>query len=141
MNSDILFSTGQSVLGTVLVAKSERGLCAILLGEGTGDLVRDLAKRFPQASVRHAGAELERIMAKVTTFLAAPALGLDVPLDARGSDFERRVWRALGEIPAGATQTYGAIARRIGVRKDGSLAGYRWGVARKRALLEREARA
>src|SRR5688572_23784046 len=167
MNSDILFPTGQSALGTVLVARSERGLCAILLGERAVELVRDLSKRFPQASVRHAGVELETLMSKVTTFLAAPALGLDVPLDARGSEFERRVWRALGEIPAGATQTYGDIARRIGVphaakevgeacaanplavaipchrvvRKDGSLAGYRWGVARKRALLEREARA
>ena len=167
MHCDILFSTEDSVLGTVLVAKSERGVCAILLGERASDLARDLRRRFPQARLWHARDELAALITKVAGFLAAPASRLDVPLDPQGSEFERRVWRALREIPAGATETYGAIARRIGaphaakevgeacaanpiavaipchrvVRKDGSLAGYRWGLLRKRALLQREANA
>jgi AraC family transcriptional regulator, regulatory protein of adaptative response / methylated-DNA-[protein]-cysteine methyltransferase len=167
MNPDILFSTGNTVLGSVLVAQSERGVCAILLGDAAAALVRDLARRFPHARLRHAKGELDALVAKVASFLAAPAARLDVLLDPQGSDFERRVWAALRDIPPGATETYGALARRIGapraakevgeacaanplavaipchrvVRKDGSLAGYRWGVARKRALLEREAAA
>jgi AraC family transcriptional regulator, regulatory protein of adaptative response / methylated-DNA-[protein]-cysteine methyltransferase len=164
MSQDILYSTGECVLGVVLVAASEQGVCAILLGEQGGALERDLRARFPQASLRSAGSELAPMLSKVADHLAAPAAGLDLPLDPQGSDFERRVWRALAEIPAGTTQTYGEVARRIGapraakevgeacaanpiavaipchrvVRKDGSLAGYRWGIARKRALLARE---
>jgi AraC family transcriptional regulator, regulatory protein of adaptative response / methylated-DNA-[protein]-cysteine methyltransferase len=164
MNSEILFSTGKSVLGTLLVARSERGVCAILLGERTDQLIRDLARRFPHARLQHASGELDALVATVASFLAAPAAGLDVPLDPQGSDFERRVWAALRDIPPGATQTYGDVARRIGaphaakevgeacaanplavaipchrvVRKDGALAGYRWGFKRKRALLKRE---
>jgi AraC family transcriptional regulator, regulatory protein of adaptative response / methylated-DNA-[protein]-cysteine methyltransferase len=167
MNPDIIFSTGNTVLGCVLVAQSERGVCAILLGDAAAALVGDLARRFPHARLRCANAELDALLEKVASFLAAPAAGLDVPLDPQGSDFERRVWATLPDIPPGATETYGALARRIGapraakevgeacaanplavaipchrvVRKDGSLAGYRWGVARKRALLEREAAA
>jgi AraC family transcriptional regulator of adaptative response/methylated-DNA-[protein]-cysteine methyltransferase len=165
MSQEILYSTGECVLGAVLVAASERGVCAILLGEHDRVLARDLQGRFPQARLRHAGWELEPLLSKVTDFLANPAAGFDVPLDPRGSEFERHVWTALREIPAGTTQTYGEVARRLGapraakevgaacaanpiavaipchrvVRKDGSLAGYRWGVARKRALLAREA--
>jgi AraC family transcriptional regulator of adaptative response/methylated-DNA-[protein]-cysteine methyltransferase len=165
MSHDILYSTGECVLGVVLVATNERGVCAILLGGHAGALERDLQARFPQASVRRAGGELEPMLAKVAAHLASPAAALDLPLDPQGSDFEKRVWRALGEIPAGTTQTYGEVAQRIGapqaakevgeacaanpiavaipchrvVRKDGSLAGYRWGVSRKRELLAREA--
>lgn len=167
MNEDLLYSTGHSPLGAVLVAVNERGVCAILLGDRPEPLVRELRTRFPRVSLRHAAGELDELVQKVVRFLAVPAAGLDVPLDVQGSEFERRVWRALGDIPAGRTETYGSVARRIGepraakevgaacaanplavvipchrvVRKDGSLAGYRWGVARKRALLEREARA
>jgi AraC family transcriptional regulator, regulatory protein of adaptative response / methylated-DNA-[protein]-cysteine methyltransferase len=151
MNQELLYSIGNSALGVVLVAASERGPCAILLGDRPGPLIFDLRTRFPRASLRHATSELDGLMAKVVPFLAAPAAGLDVPLDVQGSDFQRRVWRALGEIPAGTTETYGSVARRIGepraakevseacaanplavvipchrvVRKDGSLAGYR----------------
>jgi AraC family transcriptional regulator of adaptative response/methylated-DNA-[protein]-cysteine methyltransferase len=165
MNPDILYSSGESALGVVLVAASERGVCAILLGDRAETLVRDLERRFPQAKLRNSGGELDALVAKVASFLAAPAAGLDVPLDPQGDDFQRRVWRALGEIPAGTTETYASVARRIGapraakevgeacaanplavaipchrvVRKGGALGGYRWGVARKRALLEREA--
>jgi AraC family transcriptional regulator of adaptative response/methylated-DNA-[protein]-cysteine methyltransferase len=161
MDQKILFSTGECVLGNVLVAAGERGVCAILLGDHAGDLARELRRRFPHA-VGSAG--LQPLVAKVAAFIAQPALGLDVSLDVRGSDFELRVWRALQEIPAGSTENYGQVAARIGapgaakevgeacaanvlavaipchrvLRKDGGLAGYRWGVRRKRALLQRE---
>ena len=167
MNPDILYSSGKSVLGVVLVAVNERGVCAILLGDHAGTLVRDLEERFPHAKLRNAGDELGTLVSRVASFLAQPAAGLDVLLDPQGDDFQRRVWHALGEIPAGSTETYGSVARRIGalraakevgeacaanpiavaipchrvVRKDGALGGYRWGVVRKRALLEREAKA
>jgi AraC family transcriptional regulator of adaptative response/methylated-DNA-[protein]-cysteine methyltransferase len=164
MNEPILFSTGRCALGIALVAKSERGLCALLLGDDSAALAVDLRQRFPQAEVREA--PLEPLLSQVATFLDAPAAGLDVALDLHGSEFQKKVWTALQEIPAGSTETYGGIAQRIGapqsakevgeacaanpiavaipchrvVRKDGGLAGYRWGVRRKRALLELEKR-
>ena len=164
MNQEIVFSTGECVLGVVLVAKGDRGVCAILLGDDADQLTRDLRHRFPQAGLRSARSELEPLIAKVTSFLAAPAMGLDVPLEMRGTTFEQRVWRAVQEIPAGSTESYADVARRLGlpasakevgeacaanilavaipchrvVRSDGGLAGYRWGVKRKRALLRRE---
>ena len=167
MSQDILYATGECLLGVVLVATNERGVCAILLGDQAGALERDLQARFPHATLRRANGELEPMLAKVAEHLAAPAAALDLPLAPQGSDFEQRVRRALREIPAGTTQTYGEVARRIGaphaakevgeacaanpialaipchrvVRKDGSLAGYRWGVSRKRELLAREAAA
>jgi AraC family transcriptional regulator of adaptative response/methylated-DNA-[protein]-cysteine methyltransferase len=164
MDQEILFSTRECVLGMMLVAKSERGVCAILLGEDAGELRRDLQQRFPQARLRDADVEFAPLVSKVAGFLAAPAMGLNVPLDLRGNAFQLRVWSALREIPAGSTETYAEVARRIGapqkakevgeacaanalavaipchrlVRKDGGLGGYRWGVERKRALLRRE---
>jgi AraC family transcriptional regulator, regulatory protein of adaptative response / methylated-DNA-[protein]-cysteine methyltransferase len=158
------YEVGDCVLGTVLVATSGRGVCAILMGDDAGGLVSDLRRRFPDAGLVP-GAVAPEHFARVVQFIASPRDGLDLPLDLRGSDFEQGVWRVLREIPAGATQTYGEVARRIGapqsakevgeacaanplavavpchrvVRKDGSLAGYRWGVRRKRALLDREA--
>jgi len=164
MNRQILFSTGKCVLGTVLVARSERGVCAILLGDDASALERDLRRRFPDDEVCDAYVGLESLVEEVGRFLAAPRARLDLPLDLRGSELEQRVWNALREIPPGTTQTYSELARRLGVaatakevgeacaanpiavavpchrvlRKDGSLAGYRWGVRRKRALLERE---
>jgi len=164
MNQEILFAYGECVLGIVLIAESERGVCAILLGDDPAALARDLQQRFPQAELRNAAIELEPLISKVAKFLAAPAMGLDVVLDVRGTAFEKRVWGALREIPAGSTESYTEIARRLGspecakevgeacaanalavvipchrvLRKDGGLAGYRWEVERKRALLERE---
>jgi AraC family transcriptional regulator of adaptative response/methylated-DNA-[protein]-cysteine methyltransferase len=164
MNQQILFSTAECVLGVVLVATSERGVCAILLGDEAGMLARKLQEAFPQARLREADAELGPLVAKVADFVAHPAMGLDMPLDVRGSEFQLRVWRGLQEIPAGSTETYGDVAERIGApgfakdvgeacaanvlavaipchrvtRKDGGLAGYRWGVWRKRALLRSE---
>ncbi len=164
MNEPILFSTGRCALGIALVAKSERGLCALLLGDDSAALAVDLRQRFPQAEVREA--PLEPLLSQVATFLDAPAAGLDVALDLHGSEFQKKVSKAQLEIPAGSTEYYGVIAQRNGapqsakevgeacaanpiavaipchrvVRKDGSLAGYRWGVRRKRALLELEKR-
>jgi AraC family transcriptional regulator of adaptative response/methylated-DNA-[protein]-cysteine methyltransferase len=158
---DILFSTGACVLGRVLVATSERGVCAILLGDDEEDLARELRQRFPRAK---GSTVLQALVAKVAAFVAQPVSGLDLSLDLRGSEFELRVWRALQDIPAGSTETYGEVATRIGapgsakevgaacaanvlavaipchrvVRRDGGLAGYRWGVGRKRALLRSE---
>jgi AraC family transcriptional regulator of adaptative response/methylated-DNA-[protein]-cysteine methyltransferase len=158
---DILFSTAPCVLGRVLVATGGSGVCAILLGDDADALLRDLRQRFPEARFRETGSELAE---KIAAFIARPAMGLEAPLDLRGSEFQLRVWRALQEIPAGSTETYGEVAERIGarglakevgeacaanplavavpchrvVRKDGGRAGYRWGVRRKRALLELE---
>jgi AraC family transcriptional regulator of adaptative response/methylated-DNA-[protein]-cysteine methyltransferase len=164
MDRQILFSIGACALGTVLVARSERGVCAILLGDDAQALERDLRQRFPHDEVVNAYVGLESLVAEVARYVSAPRRSLGVPLDLRGSELERRVWNALREIPPGKTQTYSEIARRLGVaatakqvgeacaanplavaipchrvlRKDGSLGGYRWGLRRKRALLERE---
>jgi AraC family transcriptional regulator of adaptative response/methylated-DNA-[protein]-cysteine methyltransferase len=164
MDRQILFSTGECVLGTVLVARSERGVCAILLGDHAGGLKHDLRARFPHEALQESTGELAPLLARVRILLEAPRTGFDAPLDLRGSELEQRVWNALREIPPGATRTYSEVALRLGVaatakevgeacaanplavavpchrvlRKDGSLGGYRWGLRRKRALLERE---
>jgi AraC family transcriptional regulator of adaptative response/methylated-DNA-[protein]-cysteine methyltransferase len=159
------FAVGECSLGSILVAATERGVCSILLGDDPEALTRELQDRFPNARLIGGDREFERVVAKVVGFVEAPALGLDLPLDVRGTAFQQRVWQALREIPAGRTSTYTKIAARIGapravravaracaanalavaipchrvVRLDGGLSGYRWGVDRKRRLLEREA--
>lgn len=164
--TDIQFAVGECSLGSILVAKSERGVCAILLGDDPDELTRDLQNQFPRANLIGDDEAFEQLIAKVVGFVEAPALGLDLPLDVRGTAFQQRVWQALRNIPAGSTASYTDIANRIGspksvravaqacganalavaipchrvVRNDGALSGYRWGVERKRALLEREAR-
>jgi AraC family transcriptional regulator of adaptative response/methylated-DNA-[protein]-cysteine methyltransferase len=166
-DSEIRFAIGECSLGAILVAQSERGVCAILLGDDPDALARDLQDRFPKARLIGGDRDYERLVAQVVGFVEAPALGLDLPLDVRGTAFQQRVWQALREIPVGSTASYSEIARRIGapkasravaqacagnmlavaipchrvVRNDGDLSGYRWGVPRKRALLEREAQA
>ena len=163
-NNDIRFAIGECSLGAILVAQSERGVCAILIGEHPDALVRDLQDRFSRANLIGGDAEFEGLVAKVVGFVEAPGLGLDLPLDVRGTAFQERVWRALREIPAGSTATYSEVAARIGAPKsaravaqackanplavaipchrvvcsDGSLSGYRWGVERKRELLDKE---
>jgi AraC family transcriptional regulator of adaptative response/methylated-DNA-[protein]-cysteine methyltransferase len=160
----IFFALGECSLGSVLVARSERGVCAILLGDDPSTLVREFQDRFAHATLIGGNAEFEQMVAKVVGLVEAPALGLDLPLDVRGTAFQRRVWQALQAVPAGTTATYAEIATRIGapqsvravagacaantlavaipchrvVRTDGGLSGYRWGVERKRALLARE---
>jgi AraC family transcriptional regulator of adaptative response/methylated-DNA-[protein]-cysteine methyltransferase len=164
-NAEIHFAIGECSLGSILVARSERGVCAILLGDDPDGLARELQDRFPRATLIGGDAAFEDVVAKVVGLVEAPRLGLDLPLDVRGTAFQQRVWRALREIPAGSTVSYREVARRIGapssvravahacavnplavaipchrvVRSDGGLAGYRWGVERKLALLQREA--
>ena len=163
-NNKILFAVGQCSLGAILVAQSVRGVCAILLGDDPDKLVRELQDQFPKASLVGADHSFEQLVAQVVGFIEAPALGLDLPLDLRGTAFQERVWQALRDIPLGSTVSYGQIAERIGapkafravaqacganclavaipchrvVRSDGDLSGYRWGVERKRQLLARE---
>ena len=161
----IRFAVGECALGAILVAASARGVCAISLGDDADALVRELQDRFPHAELTGGDAEFETLVAHVVGFVEAPGVGLALPLDLRGTAFQQRVWQALRAIPAGTTVSYGELARRIGapravravagacaantlavaipchrvVRTDGALSGYRWGVARKRALLAREA--
>jgi AraC family transcriptional regulator of adaptative response/methylated-DNA-[protein]-cysteine methyltransferase len=164
-DTDIRFAIGECSLGSILVAQSDRGVCAILMGDRPDKLARDLQDRFPRANLIGGDAGFEQLVAKVVGFVEAPGLGLDLPLDVRGTAFQQRVWQALQNIPAGQTASYADIAARIGapkapravaqacsanalavvipchrvVRSDGALSGYRWGVERKRALLAREA--
>jgi AraC family transcriptional regulator, regulatory protein of adaptative response / methylated-DNA-[protein]-cysteine methyltransferase len=163
-NEEIRFALGECSLGSILVAQSERGVCAILLGDDPDFLLRDLQDRFPRATLIGGDSEFEGLVSRIVGFMEAPALGLELPLDVRGTAFQQRVWRALREIPVGSTVSYSELAGRIGaptsvravaqacganplavaipchrvVRTDGGLSGYRWGVERKRALLQRE---
>ena len=160
----IRFAVGECSLGSILVAATEKGLCAVLLGDDPETLLRDLQDRFPKAELFGGDETFDAIVARVVGFVEAPGIGLGLPLDVRGTAFQQRVWRALREIPAGRTMSYTEIATRIGapkatravaracasnmlavaipchrvVRRDGSLSGYRWGVERKRELLGRE---
>jgi AraC family transcriptional regulator of adaptative response/methylated-DNA-[protein]-cysteine methyltransferase len=166
-NAEIRFAIGVCSLGAVAVAKSTRGVCAILLGDDPCQLARDLQDRFPRAALIGGDANFEGEVAKVVGLIDAPGQALGLPLDIRGTAFQQRVWRALREIPPGETATYAQVAARIGapravravaqacaanqiavaipchrvVRTDGALSGYRWGVERKRALLLSEKRA
>jgi AraC family transcriptional regulator, regulatory protein of adaptative response / methylated-DNA-[protein]-cysteine methyltransferase len=161
----VRFAIGQSSLGTMLVARSPAGVCAILLGDDPATLARNLQNRFPGAEPDAGDPRLQRLVVRATELMAAPGQEWDLPLDLQGTPFQRRVWQALREIPAGQTVSYTEVARRIGaprsvravaqacganalavavpchrvVRLDGSPSGYRWGADRKRALLAREA--
>lgn len=160
----IRFAVGECSLGSILVAQSDRGICAILMGDDPDALVRDLQDTFPKAELIGGDAGFEDLVAKVVGFVEAPSIGLDLPLDVRGTAFQERVWQALREVPPGSTTSYTEIAARIGapkavravaqacaanhiavaipchrvIRRDGNTSGYRWGVERKLALLERE---
>jgi AraC family transcriptional regulator, regulatory protein of adaptative response / methylated-DNA-[protein]-cysteine methyltransferase len=164
-HEELRFAVGQCSLGAILVASSGKGVASILIGEDAEELVRNLQDQFPRATLIGGNREYEQLVARVVGFVEAPGFGLDLPLDVRGTAFQQRVWKALQEIPAGQTASYRDIARNIGspravravagacaanaiavaipchrvVRSDGALSGYRWGIERKRALLEREA--
>lgn len=164
MNAQIHFAIGESALGSILVARSDKGVCAILLGDDPDALVRDLQDRFPKAALVGGDGAFEEVVAKVVGFVEDPSKGLDLPLDVRGTAFQQRVWEALRRIPVGMTASYAEIAKTLGepsafravagacsanalavaipchrvVRSDGALSGYRWGVERKRDLLRRE---
>ena len=166
-DTHIRFQIADSWLGTVLIAATEDGVCAILFGDTQHQLLGDLQTRFPNATFEASepGSDFARWVAAALAHIEAPAGFTDLPLDVGGTAFQERVWRALRAIPAGSTASYKDIAERIGhpkatravaqacaanpaaivipchrvVRADGGLSGYRWGAARKRKLLEREA--
>jgi AraC family transcriptional regulator, regulatory protein of adaptative response / methylated-DNA-[protein]-cysteine methyltransferase len=164
INTEIRYAVGDSSLGKILVARTERGVCAIFLDDDQDMMIAELKRRFPKATISAGGADFEDVVAKVVAFAERPNGGLDLPLDLQGTAFQQRVWNALREIPAGQTRTYGEIAKTIGkpdavravgtacganhvslavpchrvVGSTGALTGYRWGVERKKTLLERE---
>ncbi|HTT85255.1 MAG TPA: bifunctional DNA-binding transcriptional regulator/O6-methylguanine-DNA methyltransferase Ada [Rhizomicrobium sp.] len=161
----IRFAIGACSFGPILVAASDRGICAISLGDDPDALLRDLQDRFPRAELIGGDPKFEKTVAEIVGFVENPRRGLDLPLDIRGTAFQQRVWEALRAIPVGRTASYADIAKAIGspaahravaracaqnplavaipchrvVRKDGDVSGYRWGVARKHKLLKREA--
>ena len=163
-DEELRFAVGQTSLGAILVASSKKGVAAILLGDDPDELVRNLQDRFPKVCLIGGDRGFEALVAQVVGFVEMPGIGLDLPLDVRGTAFQQRVWQALREIPVGETMSYSEVARRIGapkatravagacaanklavaipchrvIRNDGSLAGYAWGVERRRALLDRE---
>lgn len=160
----IRYGLARTSLGWLLAAATDRGICTIVLGDSPGPLIRHLGERFPRAPLREGDREFAAWVARVVAFIDSPRRSLDLPLDIRGTPFQRRVWEALRAIPPGETASYAEVARRIGrpgaaravaracasnalavaipchrvVRKDGEPGGYRWGAGRKRALLERE---
>jgi methylated-DNA-[protein]-cysteine S-methyltransferase/AraC family transcriptional regulator of adaptative response/methylated-DNA-[protein]-cysteine methyltransferase len=162
----ITYAIGQSAIGKVLAARSHIGVCAILIGSDAEALEQDLASRFLGKVLVEDKAALSNDLAAIARFIETPGAGLDLPLDMRhGTPFQQRVWEVLRAIPCGATITYTALARHLGqpngaravatacaanaialgipchrvVRTDGTLSGYRWGIERKRALLDKEA--
>ena len=163
----ILFAIGECSLGSVLVASSAKGVCAMLLGD-TAELVSDdLQKRFPKADLIGDDPDYRALIADVVRFVDDPKYGFNLPLDIQGTAFQQRVWEAIRDIPVGTTASYSEIAERIGapkssravaqacganniavaipchrvVRSDGGLSGYRWGVERKSAILQAERKA
>ena len=164
-HDEIHYAIGESSIGLVLVARSDDGLTTVLLGTDRDALRRELEGRLPRATLVEDATGLTAALGAVVAFIERPARDLDLPLDLRGTPFQQTVWKALREVPTGSTATYADIANRIGrptsaravaqacaanplavvvpchrvVRSDGNLSGYRWGVERKRALLEREA--
>jgi AraC family transcriptional regulator, regulatory protein of adaptative response / methylated-DNA-[protein]-cysteine methyltransferase len=162
---EIRFAVGQTTLGAILVASSTRGIAAILIGDDPEALTRELQDRFPNVRLIGADRDYESLVARIVGLVDTPGSTLDLPLDVRGTAFQRRVWQALQKIPVGRKVTYTEVARRIGlpkavravagacaanniavaipchrvIRTDGSLSGYAWGIERKRLLLEREA--
>lgn len=163
--AEIYFAVGQCSMGSILAAQTGRGVCAILIGDAAEPLVRDLQDRFPNATLVGDDRQYNDVVAKVVALVENPKQGFGLPLDIQGTAFQKRVWDALQQIPPGTTATYAAIASKIGlpkavravaqacganalavaipchrvIRNDGSLSGYRWGVERKRLLLEKEA--
>jgi AraC family transcriptional regulator of adaptative response/methylated-DNA-[protein]-cysteine methyltransferase len=163
----VAFTTVRSHLGWVLVAATDRGVCAIQFGDEPEALKERLEARFSGAELRADDPDLAGLAARTLAALRSPRQGLDLPLDIRGTAFQQRVWQALRRIPAGSTSTYGQVAAAIGQptairavaracaaneiavaipchrvkRSDGGLGGYRWGVERKQALLDRESQA
>jgi AraC family transcriptional regulator, regulatory protein of adaptative response / methylated-DNA-[protein]-cysteine methyltransferase len=166
-NADMMFAVGPCTLGSILVAATAKGVAAILMGDDAGELLRDLQDRFPKANLIGGDKAFEKLAARAIAIVDDPARAVDLPLDVQGTVFQHKVWAALKGIPVGMTVSYAEVAHSIGapksvravaracganpvavaipchrvVRTDGSLSGYRWGLERKRALLDREAAA
>jgi AraC family transcriptional regulator of adaptative response/methylated-DNA-[protein]-cysteine methyltransferase len=164
-DTQIHFAVTDCSLGSILVAASDKGICAISIGNDAETLLHELQDRFPRSNLMGGDAAFEALVAKVIGFIEVPKIGLELPLDIQGTAFQQRVWQALREIPYGKTATYSDIASRIGmpkavravasacaantlavaipchrvIRQDGSLSGYRWGIERKKVLLGKEA--
>lgn len=158
------FAVGTCWLGAVLVAATDKGVAAVLLGDNPDELINDLQTRFSNAQLIVGDSAFEDTMSKVVGLIDQPGSKFNVPLDIQGTAFQHRVWQALSKIPCGTTMTYSEIANLVGmpeavravaaacaanmiavaipchrvIRADGSLSGYRWGIERKRALLKRE---
>jgi AraC family transcriptional regulator, regulatory protein of adaptative response / methylated-DNA-[protein]-cysteine methyltransferase len=165
-NTELQFAVGKCSLGTILVAASHKGIVAILMGDDKAALEQDLRMRFTNAAISPAEKTFKHLLAKVIAAVETPGRPHDLPLDVRGTAFQQKVWAALTEIPVGSTLSYAEMAAKIGkpnatravagacaanplavvipchrvVRSDGALSGYRWGTARKRALLDRESK-
>ncbi len=165
-NARIRYAIGKCSLGQLLVASNASGICAIAIGDKPTTLTRELRARFPHASLLADDSSARKLLTRVVRFVESPARGLDLPLDLHGTDFQQRVWRALRKIPVGQTASYTDIAKRIGaptaaravaaacaanrlavaipchrvICSDGAISGYRWGMARKKALLDLETR-
>lgn len=165
-SEQIRFSVGACALGRLLIARSARGICAMLPGDDENALIGELQRRFADSELIRDDAALASPLAQAAAFIERPQSSLGLTLDARGTAFQQRVWRALRDIPAGATASYADIANRIGapsaaravaaacaanplavaipchrvIKRDGNVSGFRWGVERKRALLAREAK-
>lgn len=164
IHQQITFAVGQSRLGSIMVAQSLQGICAITLGDDPAQLLQDLQDLFPKAELIGGDAAFEQLVAQVVGFVEAPEIGWHLPLDIQGTVFQQRVWQALQKIPLGKTVTYSELAEQLGqpkavravasacannkiavaipchrvIRQDGSLAGYRWGIERKQQLLQHE---
>lgn len=158
------YAYGETRLGIVLAAVNDKGLAAVLLGDNPARLHCDLVRSFPNTELAEDAAALAETLAKVVVAVDVPGTGLDLPLDLHGSEVEITVWQALRQIPPGETRSYGQIAKSLAVpataqevgaacaanvvavivpchrvvKADGSISGYRWGVSRKRRLLEME---
>jgi AraC family transcriptional regulator of adaptative response/methylated-DNA-[protein]-cysteine methyltransferase len=165
-DAQIRYAIAKCTLGNMLVAATDKGVCALFFGDDPAELEQELRDRFPRAELVKGDRTFKDLVAKVVAYVEAPAKKMDLPLDVQGTAFQHRVWTALREIPPGETVTYGDIARRIGkpdavravgaacganriavvipchrvVGSSGKLTGYRWGVKRKQALLDREKR-
>jgi AraC family transcriptional regulator of adaptative response/methylated-DNA-[protein]-cysteine methyltransferase len=162
----IRYATAPCDLGWLIVAATERGICLIEFADKPEDTGTRLAKRFPQAELVEGDAEFSTWVTQVVQFIEVPRRGLELPLDVQGTVFQRRVWKALQTIPLGSTKSYAEIAQQIGqptavravaqacganpiavaipchrvVGSNGKLTGYRGGIERKQALLDREAK-
>jgi AraC family transcriptional regulator, regulatory protein of adaptative response / methylated-DNA-[protein]-cysteine methyltransferase len=165
-DTQVRFAIGECSLGSILVAASEKGICAIFMGDDPDALSRELHDKFPRAELDGGDSDFEKLVGRAVRMIHEPNSGHDLPMDIRGTAFQQRVWQALRKIPPGSTASYAEIAARIGapksaravagacaanvlavaipchrvVRGNGDLSGYRWGVERKRILLDREAK-